>query len=43
MRFEILERDGLARNGVLEIDGVRHATPAMARIAWEGLPPGGPR
>ncbi len=39
MRFEILERDGLARNGVLEIDGVRHPTPAIARIAWEGLPP----
>lgn len=36
MRFEILERDGLARNGTLEIDGVRHATPAIAHIAREG-------
>ena len=32
MRFEILERDGLARTGVLEIDGVIHSTPAMAHV-----------
>lgn len=30
MRFEILERDGLARVGDLEIDGVHHETPAVA-------------
>jgi archaeosine synthase len=33
VRFEILERDGLARTGMLEIDGVRHRTPAMAHVA----------
>lgn len=30
MRFEIIERDGLARTGILEIDGVKHKTPAVA-------------
>lgn len=30
MRFEIVDRDGLARTGVLEIDGVEHRTPAIA-------------
>ena len=33
MRFEVLERDGLARTGVLEVDGVRHRTPAVAHLA----------
>lgn len=32
MRFEITERDGLARTGVLEIDNTRHLTPAIAFI-----------
>ncbi len=40
MRFEVIDRDGLARNGVLEIDGVRHRTPAIAHVAGRG-PPGG--
>ncbi len=33
MRFEVLERDGLARTGMLEVDGVKHRTPAVAHIA----------
>lgn len=32
MRFEIIERDGLARTGILEIDGVKHRTPAVAHV-----------
>jgi len=40
VRFEVTDRDGLARNGVLEIDGVRHRTPAIAHVAGRG-PPGG--
>jgi archaeosine synthase len=38
VRFEILERDGLARTGVLEIDGIRHRTPAVAHVLGEGDP-----
>ena len=38
MRFEILERDGLARAGELEIDGVKHSTPALAFIDTERYP-----
>ncbi|HJX04179.1 MAG TPA: DUF5591 domain-containing protein, partial [Thermoplasmata archaeon] len=30
MRFEILERDGLARVGCLEVDGTKYETPAVA-------------
>jgi len=30
VRFEIVERDGLARNGLLEIDGNEFETPAIA-------------
>ena len=33
MRFEVLERDGLARTGILEVDGVRHRTPVVAHVA----------
>lgn len=32
MRFELLERDGLARIGVLEIDDTEHATPTIAFV-----------
>jgi archaeosine synthase len=38
VRFEILERDGLARTGELEIDGVKHRTPALAFIDTERYP-----
>ena len=38
MRFEILERDGLARNGRIEIDGVVHDTPCIAFIDTERFP-----
>ncbi len=38
MRFEILERDGLARTGDLEIDDVKHRTPALAFIDTERYP-----
>jgi archaeosine synthase len=32
VHFEIAERDGLARIGILEIDGVKHETPAVAYV-----------
>lgn len=32
MRFEIIERDGLARIGILEIGDARHKTPAIAFV-----------
>ena len=32
MRFEIIERDGLARTGILEIGDLRHTTPAIAFV-----------
>ena len=35
MRFELLERDGLARTGRLEIDGKSHITPLLARVDTE--------
>jgi archaeosine synthase len=38
VRFEILERDGLARVGELEIDGVKHRTPVLAFIDTERYP-----
>jgi archaeosine synthase len=38
VRFEITERDGLARTGVLEVDGVKHRTPAVAHLAGRTPP-----
>lgn len=32
MHFEILERDGLARIGVIDIDGKKHRTPVLAHV-----------
>ncbi|MCU0859526.1 MAG: archaeosine synthase subunit alpha [Thermoplasmata archaeon] len=40
MRFEIKERDGLARVGTLEIDGVLHETPAIAYAGSQPRPKG---
>lgn len=40
MRFEIRERDGLARLGELEIDGATHRTPTMAFVdTWKHTAP----
>lgn len=42
MRFEVRERDGLARVASLEIDGVTHTTPAIAYVdAWGHQAPAG--
>jgi archaeosine synthase len=38
VRFELLERDGLARIGRLELDGVEHETPAIAFIDSKRYP-----
>jgi len=38
VRFEILERDGLARNGRLEIDDVKYDTPCIAFVDSERFP-----
>ncbi|MEM0343621.1 MAG: archaeosine synthase subunit alpha [Thermoplasmata archaeon] len=38
MKFEILERDGLARRGRLEIDGASFETPVMAFVDTERHP-----
>ena len=38
VRFELIERDGLARIGQLEIDGVMHRTPALAFVDTEKYP-----
>ena len=38
VRFELIERDGLARIGPLEIDGVKHRTPALAFVDTEKYP-----
>lgn len=38
MRFELQERDGLARTGRLEIDGKTHSTPALAHVDTERYP-----
>src|SRR5512136_1950566 len=35
MRFEILERDGLARIGLLDIDGALIRTPSLAFVESE--------
>lgn len=40
MRFEIKERDGLARVGTLEIDGVIRETPTMAYAGSQTRPAG---
>ena len=40
MRFEIKERDGLARVGTLEIDGVKHETPTIAYATTQARPAG---
>ena len=40
MRFEITARDGLARTGELEIDGVVHRTPTIAFVdTWKHAAP----
>ncbi len=40
MRFEILDRDGLARTGELEVDGAVHRTPAIAFVdTWRNPAP----
>jgi archaeosine synthase alpha-subunit len=42
VRFEILDRDGLARTGELEVDGVAHRTPTMAFVdTWRHPAPKG--
>ena len=42
MRFEVSERDGLARVASLEVDGVKHTTPAIAYVdAWGHQAPAG--
>ncbi len=38
MRFEPLERDGLGRIGVLELDGKKHTTPTTAFVDTEKYP-----
>lgn len=38
MKFEILERDGLGRVGLLEIDGVSHRTPVLAFVDSDRYP-----
>ncbi|MCJ7562706.1 MAG: archaeosine synthase subunit alpha [Thermoplasmata archaeon] len=37
MRFDLLGRDGLARRGVIEIDGQEYPTPTLATIGTEKL------
>jgi len=42
VRFEILDRDGLARTGELEVDGATHRTPTMAFVdTWKHPAPKG--
>lgn len=38
MHFEISERDGLARVGVLDVEGVEHRTPVLAHIDTSRYP-----
>ncbi len=37
MRFDLLGRDGLARRGILEIDGREYSTPTLATIGTEKI------
>lgn len=38
MRFEIIDRDGLARTGILEVRGVKHRTPAITFVDTPRFP-----
>ncbi len=38
VRFELRERDGLARTGTLEVDGAVYPTPALAHVDTERYP-----